>query len=156
MKIASHIEKFRRLDAMKRRLHPTEDCELVIWTAMNACTHLLNAALHHCGTTDEIDSFHTQVNGLYVVPDRESGTLRDVMHAPGDLMHVGEPPLARPVAPAVDEACAALRVIEALREPYVRGIAPVPEGAERTWENAYRQCVMQLSAVLDTASWDGP
>ena len=69
MKIASHIDKFRRLDALKQRLDSEADRELWIWTAMNACTHLLNAALHQCGATDETDSFHSQVEGLYAVPD---------------------------------------------------------------------------------------
>lgn len=114
---------------MKRRLDPEADSELWIWSAMNACTHLLNAALHHCGLTQEIDSFHTQVEGLYVVPDRNSGTLIDSQHLPGDVMHVDQPPIARPLPPAIEHACAALKTIEDLRKPYVRGNEPVERDA---------------------------
>src|SRR6185437_6733231 len=65
MKIETHIDKFHRLDAALGRLRPDADCELWIWTAMNACVNLLNAALHRARLTEETDSFHTQVEGLY-------------------------------------------------------------------------------------------
>ena len=148
MKITSHIKKFRRLDAIKRRLDPETDTELWIWSAMNACTQLLNAALHHCGLTKEIDSFHTQVEGLYAVPKRDNGALIDSQHPPGDVMHVDQPAIARPWPPAIDHACAALRVIEDLRKPYVRGSEPVKREATIQWELAYSECVAQLSKVL--------
>ena len=152
MKIASHLEKFERLDAVKRRLDPAADRELWIWTAMNACTHLLNAALHRCGVTEEIDSFHSQVAGRYAVPDRDKGTLSDSQHRPGDVMHVDQPPVGRPTPPAVERACAALKILEDLREPYVRGNQPVADGAAGQWELAYAECVAQLSAALGTSA----
>lgn len=68
MKIAAQLEKFRRLDATLAHLDPRADCELWIWTAMNAGVHLLNAALHRAGATREVDSFHTQVDGLFGAP----------------------------------------------------------------------------------------
>lgn len=152
MKVESHLEKFRRLDAMLARLDPIEDREVWIWTAMNSCTHLLNAALHRCGVSAETDSFHTQVNGLYAVPDRETGGLVDALHPPGDVMHVGQPPLSTPLPPAVERACTALRVLEDLREPHVRGSEPVPPGAEQLWRDAYRRCVTELSDATGLAS----
>src|SRR5678815_478180 len=100
MKIESHLAKFHRLDATLRKLDPGTDQELWIWTAMNAGVHLLNAALHDCSATIDTDSFHSQVEGLYAVPDRASGRLRDVMHVPGDVMHVGQPTIATPLSPA--------------------------------------------------------
>lgn len=148
MKIASHIEKFERLDAVKRRLDPVADRELWIWTAMNACTHLLNAALHRCGVTEEFDSFHSQVEGRYAVPDRDKGTLSDAQHRPGDVMHVDQPPVDRPKPPALERACTALKIIEDLRAPYVRGNQPVADGATEQWQLAYSECVAQLSAAL--------
>jgi hypothetical protein len=147
MKIESHLEKFRRFDTTLSRLDPVHDPELWIWTAMNGCTHLLNAALHHCGATKETDSFHTQAMGLYAVPQRHAG-MTDSLHAPGDVMHVGQPPLAAVLSPALEDACAALRVLEDLREPHVRGSDPIPPGDERRWGEAYRRCVAQLGAAL--------
>lgn len=119
---------------------------------MNACTHLLNAALHHCGATDETDSFHSQVEGRYAVPDRVTGALGDSQHRPGDVMHVGQPAIDRPIPPAVERACAALKLIEDLREPYVRGNQPVTDGAAARWELAYAECVAHLSTALALAA----
>ncbi|MEO8848861.1 MAG: hypothetical protein ABI440_09575 [Casimicrobiaceae bacterium] len=144
----SHIAKFHRLHATLERFDPTQDREMWIWTAMNAGVHLLNAALHHCGATQEVDSFHSQLQGLYAVPDRASGRLDDSLHPPGDVMHVGQPPITRPLPPALVRACAALKIIEDLREPYVRGsLRPAP-GAEREWRAAYDGCVSALASHL--------
>ena len=154
MKIAAHLDKFRHLDATLERLDPRVDCELWIWTAMNAGVHLLNAALHHTGATCETDSFHTQVEGLYAVPDRARGTVAVAIHPPGDVMHVGQPPVAGPLPSAIERACASLKLIEDLREPHVRGSEPVEPNAERTWQRAYGDCVDSLHATLG-APWDG-
>jgi len=150
MKIASHLEKFRRLDATLERLDPGSDQELWIWTAMNAGVHLLNAALHACGATTESDSFHSQVEGLYAVPNRTSGTLHDAMHAPGDVMHAGQPPLVAPLRPGIERASLALRTIEDLRERFVRGSERADASLQRDWRAAYATCIQELRAVLDT------
>lgn len=130
------------------RLDPVVDRELWIWTAMNAGVHLINAALHHTGTTDATDSFHTQVEGLYAVPERDRGTLRDCVHAPGDVMHFGQPPLAKPAPEPILRAGEALRTIEDLREPFVRGAATPPVGAELRWRHAYAACTAELCSLL--------
>lgn len=148
MKIETHIDKFRRLDAALARLRPDVDCELWIWTAMNACVNLLNAALHRARLTDESDSFHTQVEGLYARPDRTQGTLTDAVHSPGDVMHAGQPALGTPLPDALAKASIALNLIENLREPYVRGSDAPGPGATAEWERAYRTCVEQLSHAL--------
>lgn len=149
MKADAHIRKFRRLDAVLDRLDPVQDRELWIWTAMNAGVHLLNAALHRHGATDEVDSFHTQVEGLYAVRSGSDSRLVDCIHPPGDVMHVGQPPLARPVPPLVTDAGRHLRTIEDLREPFVRGDTIPPTGAEAGWRTAYEDCVGRLCATLD-------
>jgi len=147
MKIESHLVKFRRMDITLAHLSPLNDPELWIWTAMNGCTHLLNAALHWCGVTEEKDSFHTQVMGLYSVPNGPAG-LVDSLHEPGDVMHVHQPPLAKVLSPALDSACAALRILEDLREPHVRGCDPINSGEEQRWIEAYRRCVDQLKFAM--------
>ena len=151
MKIASHLEKFRRLDATLARLDPGTDQELWIWTAMNGGVHLLNAALHACGATRDTDSFHTQVEGLYAIPDRTTGELCDAMHAPGDVMHVGQPSLGVPLPDAIERASEALRTIEDLRERFVRGGERAEPSLQREWQAAYQICVRELSGVLDGA-----
>ncbi len=150
MKIAAHLGKFRNLDATLQRLDPRSDSELWIWTAMNAGVHLLNAALHNAGVTREVDSFHTQVEGLYAAPDRTRGVLTDVLHEPGDVMHVGQPPIAQPLPSEIQQACVSLKVIEDLREPQVRGSEPIRPGAEDEWVRAYRDCVERLLGALGT------
>ena len=149
MKIDTHIDKFTRLDEALARLRPDVDYELWIWTAMNACVNLLNAALHRSGLTDETDSFHTQVEGLYARPDRVRGTVSDAIHAPGDVMHAGQPALAAPLPDAISKGSKALTFIEDLREPFVRGngVPTAEETAE--WERAYRTCIRDLGLVLD-------
>lgn len=151
MKIASHIEKFRRLDATLGRLAPATDQEMWIWTAMNAGVHLLNAALHTCGATREEDAFHSQVEGLYAVPDRATGAMHDELRPLGDVMHVGQPPIIAPVPPAIERASVALRTIEDLRERFVRGgeQASAAQGVE--WRAAYASCVRELSTVVASA-----
>jgi hypothetical protein len=148
MKNDTHIDKFRRLDDALMRLRPDVDYELWIWTAMNACVNLLNAALHRAGLTDETDSFHTQVEGLYARPDRVRGTLSDAIHAPGDVMHAGQPALATPLPDAIAKASAALALVEDLREPFVRGSGTPTVEETAGWERAYRTCVRELSLVL--------
>jgi len=148
VKIAAHIEKFQRLDSVLQRFDRVADSELWIWTAMNACTHLLNAALHCLGATAETDSFHTQAPGLYAVPDRSSGKLQDSMHPPGDVMHVGQPPVQQALPPNVVRACAALRILEDLRSTQVRGSEALELAATERWEQAYRECVAQLSLTI--------
>jgi len=148
MKISAHLDKYHRLETSLRRFDPRSDSELWIWTAMNAGVHLLNAALHHVGATDEVDSFHTQVEGLYVAPDRKNGTFADVIHAPGDVMHVGQPPIARPLPVAVELASRSLKIIEDLRATYVRGSEPIQEGTEEEWTRAYHECARHLLEVL--------
>jgi hypothetical protein len=149
MNIAAHVEKFRRLDATLAKLEPRTDQEMWIWTAMNAGVHLLNAALHACGATQAQEAFHTQVEGLYVVPDRGTGALRDAMQPPGDVMHVGQPPIAAPLPAGIERGSAALRTIEDLRERFVRGDERAGADLQNEWTAAYATCVRELRAVLD-------
>lgn len=151
MLTASHIEKFTRMEAALARLDPEQDRELWIWTAMNGLTHLLNAAMHQAGLTEASDSFHSQVEGLYWVPDRKTGHVADAMLRPGDgdVMHLGRPPVPKPLPDAIQRAGAALKVIEDLRTPFVRGDQPVPEGAPARWRTAYTDCRTELFSILD-------
>ena len=151
MKVSAHAEKFRRLDSVLQRFDPVTDSEMWIWTAMNGCTHLLNAALHLIGASAETDSFHTQTSGLYAVPDRARGTLSDSMHAPGDVMHVGQPRINKALPPNLAAACDALRTLEDLRASHVRGSDAVDAAMAETWKHTYRRCVDELAKTVDMA-----
>src|SRR3989304_2796475 len=89
MIVASHLEKIRKLEALRARLDPLEDFELWFWSAMNAGTHAVKAALHHAGITRADDVFPTQP-GVYLVPQPDA-TLRAAFHPLGDILHVGRP-----------------------------------------------------------------
>jgi hypothetical protein len=149
MKNSSHIAKFRRLDVALSKLDAEKDSELWIWTAMNACVNLLNAALHRSGFTRESDLFHTQVEGVYARPDRVAGTLTDVMEVPGDVMHAGQPALATPLPDGLQRASLALGLIEDLREGFVRGSQTPTKTMTREWQRAYQSCCAELCRMLD-------
>jgi hypothetical protein len=148
MKNSSHIAKFRRLDAALGKLDAEKDSELWIWTAMNACVNLLNAALHHYGLTRESDLFHTQVEGVYARPDRTAGTLMDVTAPPGDVMHAGQPALATPLPDELQRASLALGLIEDLREDFVRGSQAPTKPMTKEWQLAYHSCRAELCRML--------
>ena len=48
----------------------------------------------------------------------------------------------------IARACVDLKLIEDLREPFVRGSAEVPLGSEQTWKSAYAGCVERLCREL--------
>lgn len=149
MKNSSHIAKFRRLDAALSKLDAEDDSELWIWTAMNACVNLLNAALHHAELTHESDLFHTQVEGVYARPNRTAGTLTDVAASPGDVMHAGQPALSTPLPASLQTASLALASIEDLREGFVRGSEVPTRLMTEQWQRAYRSCRAELCRMLN-------
>src|SRR5690606_20510263 len=65
--IVSHLEKIRRLEALRARLDPLDDFALWFWSAMNCGTHAVNAALHDAGITRADDVYPMQP-GVYLVP----------------------------------------------------------------------------------------
>lgn len=141
MYIGSHLEKVERIETLLARLDPLEDFELWAWMCMTAATHAVNAALHRLGSTREDGNYSYHVIGLYVVPPRENGRWQKKACPPGDIVHVDAPPAPGRVPAKMAEAYAALRRLEDLREPYVRGAEPVTrELVERTRE-AYRTCI---------------
>lgn len=154
MLVQAHVEKFRRMELALDRLDPEADPELWIWTSMNGLTHLMNAALHRLGLTKAVDSFHTQVEGLWAIPDRRTGLLADAMHPPGegDVMHLGRPPIPSPLPVAIQRAGASLKVIEDLRAPFVRGNQPVPPGSAAGWREAHDRCRSELLALVEPGS----
>lgn len=125
MQIASHMEKFERLTALRARFDPLADFELWYWTTLAASTNALNVALHHCGATTPDRAFST-IPGMHVVPQPD-GTWRRELRGPGDVSHVGWPPVDGPVPPDVESLMHAIERIEEKRDPCLRGDrAPSP------------------------------
>jgi hypothetical protein len=140
MNVAAHLEKVGKLEALRAKLDPMEDFELWFWTAMNAGTQAVNAALHHAGVTRPDDVFPMQP-GVYLIP-RADKSLKSGFHPLGDVLHVGRPKVEGPIPDDVAKMMAEMEVIEHHRDPCIRG--------ERTPTRAIAdECDQALRRVLD-------
>lgn len=129
MQVRSHVEKFARLSALRHRLEPIEDFELWFWTTLTAGTNALNATLHMTGLTSDDRMFST-IPGVHVVPQPDGSYARE-LRGPGDVSHVGWPPIDGPKPSDLLELEAALERIEQYRDPCLRqGVDPTPEIAD--------------------------
>ena len=119
MNVASHLEKIRKLEALRARLDPMEDFELWFWSAMNSGTQAVNAALHHAGITRDDDVFPTQP-GVYLVPGPDKA-LRAAYHPLGDVLHVGRPKVEGSIPADIAAMMQKMEIIEHHRDPCIRG-----------------------------------
>ena len=156
MKVAGHLEKVKRFDAVRGRLDPGEDFELWFWMTLSAGTNALNAALHRVGATDDGEYFCTQAVDVYLGLDEASGTWKPVIRFGCDIIHVGMPEIDKPLPPALEAACRAMEVLEEVRDPCVRGDAAVTAEVIAACDAAYRECLALTGRVLGPAGWDLP
>jgi hypothetical protein len=148
MRIAAHVEKFRRFDRSRARFDPKADFELWYWMTLNAGTAIVNAALHCAGVTREHDSFATQIPNIYSVsgPDGK----RHLEYVFGvDIIHVGMPKIKKPLPPAIASAFSAMEIIEEHRDPCIRGDRPITDDIIRACSEAYAKCVAAAKSVID-------
>jgi hypothetical protein len=142
VKIAAHLEKLVKLEALRARLDPGEDFELWFWAGMTAGTHAVNAALHDAGVTLDDPMYPTQP-GVYLVP-RPDGSLAPAFRPLGDVLHVGRPKVEAPVPADVAAMMHAMEIVERHRDPCVReGIAPTPRTVAEC-DAAVRRCLELL------------
>jgi hypothetical protein len=146
MNPAAHLEKIARLEDLRARLHPLDDFTLWFWTAMNAGTHAVNAALHHAGITRADDVYPTQP-GIYLVPSPGTG-LEPAFHPLGDVLHVGRPRIDAPVPPDVAEMMGLMEIIEEHRDPCVRGDRQPTQAIVDECEAALSRCLGLLKNRL--------
>ena len=139
MNVAAHLEKIRKLESLRARLDPLEDFELWFWSAMNAGTHAVNAALHDAGATLADDVFPTQP-GVYLVPQPD-GSLRPSFHPPGDVLHVGRPKVDGPIPPDIAAMMQAMETIEHHRDPCIRGERQPTRAIAEECERALLRCL---------------
>jgi len=138
MKISAHAEKVNRLNSLRARLDPLDDFELWYWTSLTAGTNMFNATLHLAGLTSDERVFST-IPGVHVVPQAD-GTCRRELRGPGDVSHVGWPPIEG-YAPAHVRALEdALHALEEHRDPCLRGdrapSSAIVAECERAFANA--------------------
>lgn len=119
MRTASHLEKFHRLVELRTRLDPLEDFELWYWTTLTAGTNAYNACLHLAGLTRDDPVFST-IPGVHLVRQCD-GSYARALRGPGDVSHVGWPPIAGAIPEDIQSLEIALEVIEEHRDPCLRG-----------------------------------
>jgi hypothetical protein len=146
MEISSHMQKWRRFDAVRARFDPVGEFELWYWATAAGATALLNAALHATGVTDECRLFPTQVAFVYAGIDGASRWRREVC-GNGDLIVLGLPEIAQDVPEALTGAIDAMQRIESFRESHVRGGRDAEPGAVVTVDAAY---AVVVARTLDT------
>lgn len=125
MRVDAHAEKIRRLQRLRTRLDPLRDFELWYWSSLTAGTNIWNAVLHLAGLTSEERVFST-IPGVHMVPQPD-GSFRRELRGPGDVSHVGWPPIPGEMPAHVQQLEAALHALEEHRDPCLRGDrAPTP------------------------------
>lgn len=152
MEIAEHLKKIARYEDLMGRLDKVEDFELRVWASMNAATNALNAVLHHLGVTDPGNHFPHQIPGIYVEPKKKNGTWRKVIVLPGDVIHIGFPPIKAEIPEAVAHMMAPLHIIEGIRESHIRGDAAITSDLASRCEKAYEACMSHARSILSGPS----
>ena len=148
VKIDAHLEKAKRMDAVRERLDPVEDFELWFWMSMCGGTHAINAALHRVGATDDGDYFCTQSVDVYLEPAGEGW--KHSLRYGCDIIHVGMPKVDAPMPASLQQACDAMRVLEELRDPCIRGEAAITPQIVAAVDNAYRTSLRLTAGVVST------
>ena len=149
MEIAHHREKMARINDLRERLDPLDDFELWMWASMSAATNAMNAMLHKLGVTQPGTHFPHQIPGIFVEPEPAKGRWKKVIVPPGDLIHIGYPPIRTPIPETLSTFLTALEVIEGFRESHVRGNEQVDASVVEACDSAYRRCMEETAAVLE-------
>jgi hypothetical protein len=145
VKIAAHADKVVRMTALRRRLDPLRDFELWYWTSLTAGTNMWNATLHAAGLTSE-ERVYSTIPGVHVVPQPD-GTYRRELRGPGDVSHVGWPPVPGDMPAHIRELEAALHALEEHRDPCLRGDRQPTQAVVDECEQAFAAA----SSIFDRA-----
>ena len=155
MKIEDHLEKAERLGGMRSRLDPADDYELWCWASLGASMNLFNAALHHLGATVAEDCFAHNLP-VYIRPGATPDTYEAVIRPFGDLEHVEGEKVESVIPPRLTLAAAALRELEAVREPGIRGDMEITPALTDGVEAAYLRVLGITRFILDGEAEAGP
>lgn len=149
MEIERHLEKIQQYEDVISRLDPIEDFELWFWAHLNSATNALNAVLHHLKVTEPGPCFSHQIPGVFVEPEPVDGKWKKVIVAPGDIIHIGFPPLKQEVPASIDPFNHALEALEDFRETHVRGGETATEADIETCRSAYAECMAIAWNLMD-------
>ena len=123
--------------ALRERLDPLEHFELWFWTTMTAGTNMLNATLHRAGLTSDDPVFST-IPGVHMVRRPDGSYVRE-LRGPGDVSHVGWPPIEGEVPADIRALERALHAIEQHRDPCLRGARRPTQAIVDECEQAFAQ-----------------
>lgn len=146
MRIASHVDKVQRLAALRGRLDPLADFELWYWTTLTAGTNMLNATLHSVGLTSDDPVFST-IPGVHLVRQADGSYARE-LRGPGDVSHVGWPPIEGDAPASVRRLEAVLHEIEEHRDPCLRGDRVPTAAIVEECEHAFREAMSIYQQAL--------
>ena len=145
MRIPSHVEKVQRLAALRGRLDPIEDFELWYWATLTAGTNMLNACLHRAGLTSDDPVFST-IPGMHWVRQAD-GTYARELRGPGDISHVGWPPIEGEKPANIERLEHALERIEAFRDPCIRADKPITQAIVEDCDRAFTEAHAIFASV---------
>lgn len=148
MQIEAHLEKIRRMATLREKLDPVADFELWMWMSMTIATHAVNAALHEAGLTRSDNYYSYHVVGLYVVPPQRNGSWPKEARPLGDVVHVGLPPVPGTLPEPIHKSFAALRIMEDMRDPFIRRADPITPQIVAQCQSAYLESMRPAVAML--------
>ncbi|BDD91942.1 hypothetical protein PanNE5_13820 [Pandoraea sp. NE5] len=146
MKVISHLDKIRRMGALRKRLDPLADFELWFWTTLTASTNVFNATLHLMGITRDDPVFST-IPGVHVVKQPD-GTYARELRGLGDVSHVGWPKIEGDVPEIIRQIERAVCAIEHYRDPCIRGDRAPTKATVDECEQAFGQIMHRFEQAL--------
>lgn len=152
MKVISHLDKVRRLVALRQRLDPLADFELWFWTMLTASTNVFNATLHLAGLTRDDPVFST-IPGVHVVQQVDGSYARE-LRGLGDVSHVGWPEIEGDVPQAIRQLEQALHAIEYHRDPCIRGDCVPDQAIVDECEQAFTQVMYAYERALKGSGYE--
>jgi len=153
MKVVSHIDKARRIAALRERLDPLGDFELWFWSTLTAGMNVFNAALHIIGLTRDDPVFST-IPGVHVVRQPDGSYARE-LRGPGDVSHVGWPEIEGDIPPLIRQLEDALYSIEHHRDPCIRGDRVPTQALVDECEEAFARIMAVFERVLAGTQYEG-
>jgi hypothetical protein len=82
MRTEDHLAKAARLERSIAKLNENDDYELIVWSSLHGGAHLVNAALHKLGITDESrDYIHSDKLESDIEIPKEVTDMLSVLHS---------------------------------------------------------------------------